>query len=175
MTEKLLSKPPFRYLHDIFTATNAATGFGNGLYSGPELDGKAIADKEGKVSYLTKMISLTELVIGEEIDVRPAKIVAGQEPDKTNFLLQAMFKAATAGIDTTPHVNQVLGIEGDDGGEDDGDAQARAEQEAAEAQANAEHAKKKKRAEQKQRQQEEEQRRVQEEEDNARAQQEADH
>jgi len=166
MTEKLLSKPPFRYLHDIFSATNGATGFGNGLYSGPELDGKAIADKEGKVSYLTKMISLTELVIGEEIDVRPAKIVAGQEPDKTNFLLQAMFKAATAGIDTTPHVNQVLGIDGDDGGdgegegEDDGEAQARAEQEEAAAAAAHEQAKKKKRAEQKQRQQEEEQNRV---------------
>jgi len=173
MTEKLLSKPPFRYLHDIFSATNAATGFGNGLYSGPELDGKAIADKDAKVSYLTKMISLTELVIGEEIDVRPAKIVAGQEPDKTNFLLQAMFKAATAGIDTTPHVNQVLGIDGDDGAEEQDD-NAAAEQEAAEAAHNAEQAKKKKRAEQKQRQQEEEQMRVQEEEDNARAQHEAD-
>jgi TRAF3-interacting protein 1 len=138
MTEKLLCKPPFRYLHDIFTATNGATGFGNGLYSGPELDGKAIADKDGKISYLTKMITLTELVIGEEIDVRPAKIVAGQEPEKTNYLLQQMFKAATAGIDTTPHVNQVLGVEGDDGGEgedaeDDEAAQAQAAQEAAEA------------------------------------------
>ena len=78
------------------------------------------------------MISLTELVIGEEIDVKPTKIVAGQEPEKTNHLLQCMFKAATAGIDTTPHVRQVLGL-GDDEGEagDDGAAQAQAEAEAA--------------------------------------------
>jgi TRAF3-interacting protein 1 len=48
MTQKLLVKPPFRYLHDIFSATNGATGFGTGLYSGPELDAKAITDKEGK-------------------------------------------------------------------------------------------------------------------------------
>ena len=32
MTQKLLCKPPFRYLHDIFTATQAATGYGEGLY-----------------------------------------------------------------------------------------------------------------------------------------------
>ena len=77
MTEKLLIKPPFRYLHDTWTATNAATGFGTGLYSGGELDAKSIADKEGKVNFLAKMISLVELVIGDEIDIRPAKIVAG--------------------------------------------------------------------------------------------------
>jgi TRAF3-interacting protein 1 len=134
MTEKLLVKPPFRYLHDIFTATNQATGFGSGLYSGGELDAKSIADKEAKVNFLTKMISLVELVIGDEIDIRPAKIVAGQEPEKTNFFLQNMFRAATAGIDTTPHVNRVLGLddgegeEGEDAGqqEDPEEAQARA-------------------------------------------------
>lgn len=32
MSEKLLVKPPFRYLHDIFTATMAATGYGMGLF-----------------------------------------------------------------------------------------------------------------------------------------------
>lgn len=64
MTEKLLSKPPFRYLHDIFTSLSAATGFGAGLYQGAELDGKSITDKEAKIAFLVKMVSLTELVIG---------------------------------------------------------------------------------------------------------------
>jgi hypothetical protein len=32
MTEKLLGKPPFRYLHDIFTATMGKTGWGQGLF-----------------------------------------------------------------------------------------------------------------------------------------------
>ena len=49
MTEKLLCKPPFRYIHDIFTATMEATGFANGLYEAEEMDAKAISDKDAKI------------------------------------------------------------------------------------------------------------------------------
>ena len=104
MTQKLLTKPPFRYIHDIYTSTCAETGYGQGLFNEAELDGKSITEKDDKINFLVKLISLTELVIGEELDVKPTKIVAGHEPEKTNFFLQQMFRAATAGIDTTPHV-----------------------------------------------------------------------
>ena len=109
MTQKLLSKPPFRYLHDIFTATSNSTGFGAGLFSGDELDAKAITEKDAKINFLVKIIQLTELVVDEELDVKPTKVVAGHEPEKTNLFLQSLFRAATAGIDTTPHVQQILG------------------------------------------------------------------
>ena len=56
MTQKLLTKPPFRYIHDIFTATCGATGYGEGLFQGPELDAKAITEKEAKIGFLVKMI-----------------------------------------------------------------------------------------------------------------------
>ena len=85
--QKLLTKPPFRYLHDIYTNTAAATGFGQGLFEGDELNAKAITEKDAKISFLTKLISLTEGVLGEEIDVKPNKIVAGHEPEKTNVFL----------------------------------------------------------------------------------------
>ena len=114
MTQKLLTKPPFRYIHDIYTSTCAETGYGQGLFNEAELDGKSITEKDDKINFLVKLISLTELVIGEELDVKPTKIVAGHEPEKTNFFLQQMFRAATAGIDTTPHVMQILG-----GGQED--------------------------------------------------------
>jgi TRAF3-interacting protein 1 len=110
MTQKLLCKPPFRYIHDVFTSTLETTGYGNGLYEEAELDGKSITEKDAKINWLMKLLQLTELVIGEQIDCKPTKIVAGHEPEKTNYFLQQMFRAATAGIDTTPHVMQLLGV-----------------------------------------------------------------
>lgn len=117
-------KPPFRFLHDIYTATLEATGFGDGLFEGPELDSKSITEKDAKINFLSKLITLTEMIIGEELDVKPNKIVAGHEPEKTNIFLQAMFSAATSGIDTRPYVNQILGIVGE-GEEDPNEAEAR--------------------------------------------------
>ena len=91
MTQKLLMKPPFRYLHDIFVATIQATGFGNGLYDDAEIDTKANHEKDTKINILAKMITLTEMIVGEKLDVKPSKIVAGLEPDRTNYFLQRLF------------------------------------------------------------------------------------
>lgn len=123
MTEKLLTKPPFRYLHDIFLATMGATGFGNGLYSEEEMDSKANHEKDAKIAILTKMITLTEMMIEEKLDVKPSKIVAGMEPERTNYFLQQLFRAATSGMDSEPYVRKIMG-----GGGDDDDDQAAAEE-----------------------------------------------
>lgn len=128
MTEKLLSKPPFRYLHDIFLATIGATGFANGLYTEEEMDSKANHEKDAKISILAKMITITEMVVGEKIDVKPTKIVAGLEPDRTNFFLQKLFQAATMGVDSTPYIRKILGGGGDDDDEEEEEARQHAEE-----------------------------------------------
>ena len=71
MTEKLLCKPPFRYIHDISTATMAASGFADGLYTEAELDAKSITEKEAKIDFLAKMIALVETMTGEQIACKP--------------------------------------------------------------------------------------------------------
>ena len=78
MTEKLLNKPPFRYLHDIFTATMGKTGWGQGLLTGDDLNSKSFEDKESKLGFLVKVITLTEMMVGEKIDIKPSMVLAGQ-------------------------------------------------------------------------------------------------
>lgn len=58
MSEKLLSKPPFRFLHDTITSIANTTGFGEGLYSSEELDSAAITEKNAKIAYLDKIFLL---------------------------------------------------------------------------------------------------------------------
>jgi len=87
MTEKLLGKPPFRYLHDIYTATMGKTGWGQGLFTGDELNSKSFEDKESKLGFLVKIITLTEMMLGEKMDLKPSMVLAGQQPDRTNLWL----------------------------------------------------------------------------------------
>jgi len=87
LSDKLLSKPPYRFLHDIAMKVEQATGFAAGLFEGDELNGK-IKDRDLKVRFLTKLINCIALHLNVTIAARPAKIVAGLEPELTNEMLQ---------------------------------------------------------------------------------------
>eukprot|EP01022_Parablepharisma_sp_SALTPOND_P004307 TRINITY_DN119_c2_g2_i1.p1 TRINITY_DN119_c2_g2~~TRINITY_DN119_c2_g2_i1.p1 ORF type:complete len:662 (-),score=27.35 TRINITY_DN119_c2_g2_i1:1561-3546(-) len=118
MTEKLLSRPPFKYLFDVVFALIKTTGFAEGLFSESELDASIYTvlpsyqspnqSKEPKLKFLQKIIDCVQIVNGAKLDVKATKIVAGQEPEKTNEWLQAMFVAATSKKDFRPAVKQVL-------------------------------------------------------------------
>ncbi|XP_078010734.1 LOW QUALITY PROTEIN: TRAF3-interacting protein 1 [Phascolarctos cinereus] len=117
LTEKLLNKPPFRYLHDIITEVIRMTGFMKGLYSDSELKSDNVKDKDAKISFLQKTIDVVMMVSGEPLSVKPARIVAGHEPERTNELLQAIGKCCLNKLSSDDAVKRVLaGEKGDSKG-----------------------------------------------------------
>ncbi|XP_033304595.1 TRAF3-interacting protein 1 [Bombus bifarius] len=106
LTEKLLRKPPFRFLHDIVSAVINETGFLDGLYTEEELNSENIKNKEAKLAYLTKLIDVVKLITGANLTVRASKIISGQEPAKTNELLQAIGKALDKKISSVEAVER---------------------------------------------------------------------
>lgn len=49
-------------------------------------------DKDAKISFLQKAIDVVVMVTGEPLSAKPARIVAGHEPERTNELLQRIGK-----------------------------------------------------------------------------------
>nr|CCA18303.1 TRAF3interacting protein putative [Albugo laibachii Nc14]CCA18424.1 TRAF3interacting protein putative [Albugo laibachii Nc14] len=107
MSVKLLSKPPFRFLHDVISEITRATGFADGLYSAEELDSGNIKEKQPKIDYLNKIIQCVSYHLRVDIAAKSAKIVAGLEPEETNQMLQLLTIACKNG-DSKASVQQVL-------------------------------------------------------------------
>ncbi|KAJ3139776.1 TRAF3-interacting protein 1, partial [Irineochytrium annulatum] len=99
LTEKLLSKPPFRYLHDMFSELIKTTGFAMGLYDENESNSENVKEKDAKVAYLLKMIDVVGMVTGVEVKANPLKIVAGLDVEETNIFLQLLGKAILKKVD----------------------------------------------------------------------------
>uniref|UniRef100_A0A673T9V8 TRAF3-interacting protein 1 n=1 Tax=Suricata suricatta TaxID=37032 RepID=A0A673T9V8_SURSU len=108
LTEKLLSKPPFRYLHDIITEVIRVTGFMKGLYTDAEMKSDNVKDKDAKISFLQKAIDVVAMVSGEPLAARPARMVAGHEPERTNELLQRLGRCCLSKLSSEDAVKRVL-------------------------------------------------------------------
>ena len=87
-SDKLLGRPPFRFLHDVIIGVINTTGYHQGLYSGDELDGKKIKGKSSKIEFLAKLLNVVEEDASVNIDLNCNKVVAGKETDKTRIFLQ---------------------------------------------------------------------------------------
>ncbi|KAL8599770.1 hypothetical protein ACOMHN_040480 [Nucella lapillus] len=108
LTDKLLGKPPFRFLHDVVTSVIKTTGFMKGLYADSEMSSDNVKEKEAKIAFLQKAIDMVSAVLGQGVSAKPAKIVAGHEPERTNAFLQALAAAIDAKVDNDEYVKRVL-------------------------------------------------------------------
>ena len=113
LAEKHLGKPPFRFLLDIVISLTEATGFSRGLYPGDELKSEYYDSKEKKMTFLDKLISLVGQTLNTLVEAKPAKIVAGLEPQQTNHLLQLLAVAAVHVSDSGKFVARVLDQNGE--------------------------------------------------------------
>eukprot|EP00063_Salmo_salar_P053648 XP_014028483.1 PREDICTED: TRAF3-interacting protein 1-like isoform X5 [Salmo salar] len=75
LTEKLLSKPPFRYLHDIFSEVIRTTGFMKGLYAETEM-------KSDNVK-LSSEEAVKRVLAGDKLDPK-GKASSSRSQDKEN-------------------------------------------------------------------------------------------
>uniref|UniRef100_A0A915DC27 Uncharacterized protein n=1 Tax=Ditylenchus dipsaci TaxID=166011 RepID=A0A915DC27_9BILA len=89
LTDQLLQRPPFKFLHDIVTETVRCTGYPD-VFSADELDAtKTSASRDSKLAFLQRLVDVLN-IDGSLEDVKPAKIIAGKEPELTNLLLQKL-------------------------------------------------------------------------------------
>jgi len=117
LAEKLLNKPPFRFLYDIIMEVRRVTNFAAGLYTPAEDDVAQIADKSAKIQYLEKIIRLVGVQLNTIVEARPAKIVAGLDAQLTNVFLQLLAVCAVHNPNSATGVRSVLdqmGVEGGD-------------------------------------------------------------
>ncbi|XP_078472840.1 TRAF3-interacting protein 1 [Lampetra planeri] len=108
LTEKLLGKPPFRFLHDVITEVIRTTGFMKGLYGESDMKSDNVKEREAKITFLQKAIDVVAMASGEAVPVRPSKIVAGHEPERTNEFLQALAQCCLSKLPSEDAVRRVL-------------------------------------------------------------------
>jgi hypothetical protein len=97
MKEKLLERPPFRFVHDVVTNVMAATNYRPDLFTSDEMDSKSefMADKDNKLAYLEKIVKATSDDLGISKDyVNSKAVLGGKEPEKTRMFLCYLVLAA---------------------------------------------------------------------------------
>ena len=67
------------------------------ISSETELDSSKSRDKETKIAFLGKLISCVENILDLTIDLKPTKVIAGLEADKTCYFFQLFVLAARLG------------------------------------------------------------------------------
>lgn len=96
ITAVLLTKPPVKFIRDIFIEVSTATGCGQGLFTTAEMENMTTS-RENKFAFLAILIHFVAHVVNDLSllqEVRAVKVAAGLEPEKTNLLFQKFCEAA---------------------------------------------------------------------------------
>ena len=94
LDEKLLTRPPIKFQRDIFESIIKTTGFMKNLFDKGSVDDAAMKSRDKKRAMFVKVLTLLELVSKKELGIDVDKILAGQESDKTNLMLQIVGRLA---------------------------------------------------------------------------------
>ncbi|VDO03998.1 unnamed protein product [Rodentolepis nana] len=113
LTVKLLSRPPFRFIHDICTSLTQSTGIMKGLFTPNETNAEFIKDKDVKKAYLRKVIDFVTVANNAAPNVKISSIISGKDAERTNILLQLLAEIANKGIDNADCVNKALRVNKD--------------------------------------------------------------
>lgn len=75
MQDKLLQKPPPKYIYDIIMNTMNVTEFPRGLFTDDEMNPKYFDESpQNKIEILQKAIDITKIVNNENFEIKPKNI-----------------------------------------------------------------------------------------------------
>mmetsp|Transcript_55799 Transcript_55799/g.111873 ORF Transcript_55799/g.111873 Transcript_55799/m.111873 type:complete len:742 (+) Transcript_55799:12-2237(+) len=110
LTDRLLTRPPFKFLVDLIAAIAKKSGFGRNLFE-DDVDTSSM-DRLGRRNFMSQVIDLVDLALpahkskeqsGLLVEwISPRNIVAGKEALKTNELLQLLGVAALGAMGSFP-------------------------------------------------------------------------
>lgn len=107
-TDKLLQRPPFKFIQDVTLAVIKATKFRENLYTTEEATADFSKNRDGKISFLAKAIAAIEEALGEKLDIKASKVIAGLETDKTNIFLTKFVETAIEYGQTTKPRSELM-------------------------------------------------------------------
>lgn len=101
LLDKLLRRPPFRFLFDIVQSLIKSTGFPlQFLDETTDITNADMKDLKFKFYFLSKLIVIASAATNEDLSsIDPKQIIAGRNPEGTNILLTRLAEAATSDLD----------------------------------------------------------------------------
>lgn len=95
MREKLLKRPPFRFVKDIIYNVSKETKYMDNIFATDDvMSGKAFSNKASKQIFLQQAMDLVSEELGMNMPTQPKKVCAGVEVEKTRQFLQLFCYAA---------------------------------------------------------------------------------